>query len=75
MESLIGVLLYIGAISTNITYTDDQIYQIEESNQQTVNSVEDSPQQMQQVDQVLESHELIQIDGGDKIIVIDDEIF
>jgi len=72
MESLIGVLLYIGALTTNITYTDNQIYQIEEDNQQTVNQVEDSPTQMQEVGQVLEEHEIIDLQGGDKIIIIND---
>lgn len=75
MESLIGVLLYIGAISTNITYTDNQIYQIEDDNQQTVNQVEDTPSQMQAVEQVLEEHEILNVQGGDKVIIFVEELF
>lgn len=72
MESLIGVLLYIGAISTNVTYSDNQLYSIEQDNQQTVNQVEDSPSQMQDVNQILEVHEVLEVQGGDKIIIYEE---
>lgn len=74
MESLIGVLLYIGALTTNTTYTTQEIYSIEQTNQQIVNSIEDSPTEMSAATEVLELVE-VTTDGGDKIVIWDGQEF
>lgn len=71
METLIGILFYIGAMTTNVTYTDPQIYQIEIDNQEQVNTVEDDPQLSYEAEQNFTPYE-IERAGGDKVIIYED---
>jgi len=75
METLIGILLYIGAITTNVTYTTQEIYQIEDDNQEQVDAVSQDPQQMQEVSNLLETVTIKYLDGGDKVVVVEDVVF
>ena len=43
METLIGILLYIGAISTNTPYTVSQIHDIESQNQAQISQINQDP--------------------------------
>lgn len=68
MNTLISVLLYIGAITTNIEYTESEIIQIEGQNQSTVDLIESNPRQLDKA--INYSDELkIEILTGDKFIV------
>jgi hypothetical protein len=69
METLVAVLLYIGAISTNIEYTEADIYQIESQNQITVDQVESDPLQIDQANDIWNT--AILIETGDKAIVVE----
>ncbi|MFY0674746.1 MAG: hypothetical protein JXQ87_15210 [Bacteroidia bacterium] len=73
METLIAVLLYIGAISTDVEYTQTQIQSIEAQHQNTVNQVEANPTQLDLADDVWDTSIMVQT--GDKIIVVDDPMF
>ncbi|MBI1183074.1 hypothetical protein GC194_02290 [bacterium] len=67
METLIGILLYIGAITINTPYSTTQINDIEAQNHESVVIVENDPNQLNQ------SIELYN-EEGDKVIVFEEEI-
>lgn len=70
METLIGILFYIGAVTTNVAYTDSDIYQIEIDNQDQVNMIEDSQQLLLEAQQNFYPYEIYQEQtGGDKLIL------
>lgn len=46
METLIGILLYIGALTTNVEYTTAEINQLEAENQTTISVVENDNAQL-----------------------------
>jgi predicted lipoprotein len=59
--------LYIGAISTNIEYTETEIYAIETQNQTIVDNVESNPDQMDHADDIWDT--AILNHTGDKVII------
>lgn len=68
MNTLISILLYIGAISTNIEYTENEILLIETQYQSTVDLIESDPNQLH--DAIDYSEELtIDNSTGDKFVV------
>lgn len=46
METLIGILLYIGALTTNVEYTTAEINSLELQNQNTITVVENDATQL-----------------------------
>ena len=73
METLLAVLLYIGAISANVEYTQSEIQSIEAQYHSTVVQVEADANQMDEADDVWDTATMIQT--GDKIIITDDPHF
>ena len=74
METLLAVLLYIGAISTNVEYTESEILSIESQNQGAVTQVESDPYQLDQADDIWDTSSMIQ-SGPGKVIITEDPQF
>lgn len=71
METLIGILMYIGAVTVDVPYTTSEIYQIETNHQEMVNTIEEDPHLLLEVEYQFSPFE-IESDGGDKLVI--DEI-
>lgn len=71
METLIGILLYIGALTTNVEYTEAEIYSIETQNQTSVESVEGNPTLFNSAMNELGDY-TIEALPSDKIVIADD---
>lgn len=67
MEILLGILLYIGAITTDVPYTTNDIANIEAENNIAVTEVQNNPEQ-------LDASIFIFTQKGDKVIVLEEEI-
>jgi len=65
METLIGILLYIGAITTNTTYTTSDITNIESENHSIVLSIENDPEELDNAINIF-------LQEGDKVIVLEE---
>lgn len=70
METLIAALLYLGAMSTNIEYTETDIHQMQSRNQTALEKIEADSYQMDQADNIWDS--AILIETGDKVIIVED---
>lgn len=67
METLIGILLYIGAIAPNTTYTAQQIDDLEQANANQIETVEQDPVQMQEAEAQYEMY-------GPTVLVLDEPL-
>lgn len=65
METLLAILLYLGIISTNVEYTESQIYSYETQYESEITIVESDPVQFDDA-QELYQHE------GDKVFVLEE---
>lgn len=70
METLIAALLYLGAMSTNIEYTETDIHQMQSRNQAALEQIEADSYRMDQADNIWDS--AILIETGDKVIIVED---
>lgn len=65
METLLGILLFIGAIGPNSEYTESEINDLEQIHTQEIQVVENNPQQSHEA-------EVLYQDYGSTIHVLDD---
>lgn len=66
METLLAILLYLGVISTNVEYSESQIYSYEDQYKSEIEMVENDPVQLQ------EAQELYQKEGDKVIVFVED---
>ncbi|MGB0430164.1 MAG: hypothetical protein ACPGLV_06790, partial [Bacteroidia bacterium] len=71
METLVAILFYIGAISANTEYTETEIYSIEAQYQQSVDQIENDPNELDLADDIWDDAAFVKT--GHKIF-IDDSI-